>query len=97
MNPQTDLEKKLFMLLKNSEEEKSKWVMITYFLVMNFGEKSYDDANGLTGCKLSVPNASATPVPLPDNPLTWEYDKETDTVNFEIKEDPKNLIIVPEV
>lgn len=97
MIPQIDNEKHLFMLLQNCTEEKSKWVNIVYFLVMNFGEKSYDDANGLTGCKLSVPNASATPVPLPDNPLDWAYDKETDTVSFTIKEDPKSMIVVPEV
>ena len=95
MIPQNEREKKFLMLLQNCEEEKSKWVNIVYFLIMNFGEKTYDDSNGLTGVKLSVSNASATPVPLPDNPLTWQFDKEKDTVNFEIKEDPKSMIVVP--
>ena len=97
MIPQNEREKKFLMLLQNCEEEKSKWVNIVYFLVMNFGEKTYDDSKGLTGCKLSVPNASDTPVPLPDNPLEWQYNKETDTVEFTIKEDLKNMIVVPEV
>ena len=98
MIPQNDREKKFLMLLRNCEEEKSKWVSMVYFLVMNYGEKEYDSMTyDLLGCKLSVSNASATPVPLPDNPLTWQYDKEKDTVNFEIKEDPKRVLIVPEV
>jgi hypothetical protein len=95
MTPQTEKEKHLFMMLQNCAEEKSKWVNIVYFLVMYYGEKSYDDANALTGCVLNLPDVSAVPIPLPDNPLDWAYDKENDKLIFTIKEDPKNLIVVP--
>jgi hypothetical protein len=83
------------MWLQNCAEEKSKWVNMVYFLVMNFGERTYDGNNGLTGCTLSIANASAIPVPIPDNPLDWAYDKETDTVSFTIKEELKSMIVVP--
>ena len=91
----TDTERQLYQNLMHCVQDKSKWVNIVYFLVMHFGERSYDADNNLTGCKLAVPNASSIPVPTPDNPLSWEFDQEADVLKFEIKEEVKSMIVVP--
>lgn len=70
--------------------EKDQWVKIAYFLVSHFGENF----------KLVIHDVKHIQVPTLNNTLEWDYNRESDTLTFEIKEDNPNRIIIvldPEV
>lgn len=83
----TPMEMQLYSKLQDCHEQKSKWVSLIYLLVMKYGEKDLDEAGGLNGAKLVIPEASKIPLPTLDNPLDWCYDKDSDEVRLTISED----------
>ena len=74
------------MKMKALAQDRDKWVSLVFFLVSKFGENY----------KLIIPESSKIQVPTVDNQLEWEYNAETDTVTFEIKEVEEKRIVTLE-